>query len=225
MTNLFEEGAPITSAWFLDDAVNPSAYVLNRQAQTLTLYGLWHLNGKQVDVWCNGLDAGNGYTNSSGTFVPYTVTNGSLVVPVDGTANPLLTDITIAPAVGAATLQVVVGFSFTSQGQKLRVAEQKDSGAATGQALGHMSRTQQFAALLQDTQGISFGSVFGTTLKPAYPKQDNGVILAANVLFTGVYWDTVTCPYTRSDPHLCWQITRPYPATIPALNGFMETQG
>src|SRR5262249_7958090 len=53
MTNLWEEGSDRADAWFLDDAVRPSSFLA---ASTLTLYGLWHLNGKTVTVYAAGVD-------------------------------------------------------------------------------------------------------------------------------------------------------------------------
>jgi hypothetical protein len=43
-------------------------------------------------------------------------------------------------------------------------------------------------------------------------------------LYSGLLWDTVDDDGTGFDGQLCWQITRPYPASIQAIGGFIKTQ-
>lgn len=226
LTNIWEEGSALTQAWYLDDAVVPSSYTYDLNAQTLTLNGLWHLNGKTVSAWVAGLDAGD-----------YTVTNGSIVVPLDGTANSidrtsLLTVAKIQPYLAA--LPAVVGFTYNSDGQVLRPGPQKDSGAANGPAFGKISRAHQIAVLLVDTvggmfgnagAGIAFGSFFDTNMKwPAMIRTPDQKILTADTLFSGVFWTPLENPYTFDEGQLCWRISRPYPATIAAISAFQQTQ-
>jgi hypothetical protein len=82
MTDLFDANSPITSSWFVDDAVTPSGC----QVQTIngktgvTFYGLWHLNGKTVSVSVGGLDVGD-----------FAIASGSVFVPFGSDANGLFT--------------------------------------------------------------------------------------------------------------------------------------
>jgi hypothetical protein len=216
LTDLWEEGSPVTSSWYLDDAVRPSSYTWDLVAKTVTLNGMWHLNGKFISVFMAGVDAGD-----------YTVINGSVTVPIDGTANSLLTVQTVQPFLAA--LPAVIGFTYNSDGQVLRGGPQKNSGAATGPAFGKVSRAHKIAVLVQDTaggnagRGLMFGSFFDQ-LKPALFRTPNQKLIAENVLFSGVYKTTVDNPYTYDEAQLCWRISRPYPATIAAFSAFQMTQ-
>lgn len=225
LTNMWEEGNALTTAWYLDDAVAPS-YTYDLNALTLTLNGLWHLNGKTVTAFVTGLDAGD-----------YTVANGSITVPLNGSANSIdqtsmVTVANLQPYLAA--LPAVVGFTYNSDGQVLRPGPQKDSGAANGPAFGKVSRTHQIAVDLVDTVGgmfgsagvgVAFGSAFTSPMNwPALPRTPNQTIYTANTLFNGVLWTPLEQPYTFDDGQLCWRISRPYPATIAAISAFRHTQ-
>lgn len=221
MTNIWEEGDDITSAWHLDDAVAPSSMSINFATNQLTANGLWHLNGKSVAAFVAGIDAGN-----------YTVANGSITVPLDGTANPLLSLI-YTPGQVTASSPVVVGFPYNSDGQLLRLAQQKESGAVTGAALGKMSRTHEAAVLVTDAaggntqKGLMFGADFGTTLLPALFRQfyPSGALLPENQLFTGVYRASIKAPHSIDNDRLTFRAARMLPATICAIGTFQDTEG
>lgn len=57
LTDIPDETATLSSSWFLDDAVNPSSITVG--ASSVTIHGLWHLNGKTVQVFAGGLDLGD----------------------------------------------------------------------------------------------------------------------------------------------------------------------
>lgn len=57
LTDIPNETTPFLSSWFLDDAVNPTSVINNGTG--LTINGLWHLNGKTVQVFAGGLDCGD----------------------------------------------------------------------------------------------------------------------------------------------------------------------
>jgi hypothetical protein len=65
LTDTPDEFSPLASAWFLDDAVNPTSTSTSNAASAgapyggLTINGLWHLNGKTVQVFAGGLDCGD----------------------------------------------------------------------------------------------------------------------------------------------------------------------
>lgn len=87
MQPVFEETDLITQGWFVDSGVSPAA------AEVLTVnghlsvvyYGLMNLAGKTLTVVIGGIDAGDYVVSATGT----------ITVPIDGTANPLLTQATL----------------------------------------------------------------------------------------------------------------------------------
>jgi len=116
-----------------------------------------------------------------------------------------------------------VGYTYTSQGQILRPLAPAETGAQNGPALGKTRRIHQHAALLQDTQGIYFGSDFShLNVSPLY-SAGGTVPLTPLQLKSGVVWTTVDDAYSF-DGMLCWQITRPYPATVLSVESFLHTQ-
>lgn len=230
MNSLFDVDDTITEASFLDNAIVPSGGVLS--GTTLTLYGLWHLNGKKVTAWVGGMDAGD-----------YTVSSGSIAVSID--TDPLNPDTltsaylqSIASPVNWDTLGMtftqsginytvpcVVGFTFTSQGQVLRPDAIEQNRSPTGPGAGKVRRHHQFAMLLKNTQGLSVGTNLANPAKmhALQFKSLGGTAYHKTQLFSGVYQDTVddTGSY---DGMLCWQVTRPYPASLVALTGFLNMQ-
>lgn len=219
LTDLFDEDAALTTAWFLDDAVAPSSYTYDLTLKVVILNGLWHLNGKTVSVFMAGLDAGD-----------YVVSGGQITVHIDGSANPYLTSDFVQPFL--TDLPAVVGFTYNSDAQVLRPGPQKNSGAANGPAFGKVSRAHQIAALVEGTvgslngttaAGLQFGSFFDK-LNPAIFRNPDQSIIPPTGVFDGVYWSPVDNPYTFDEGQLCWRISRPVPATIAAFSAFQMTQ-
>ena len=122
------------------------------------------------------------------------------------------------------TIPAVVGFTYTSQGQLLRPVFPQEAGAANGPALGKTRRNHMVALLLASNiyGTLKLGTTF-TDLRGVYPKSTGGKPFDTKTLFSGVYWDTVEDDYSF-DGMLCWQITRPLPATISSIQGFINTQ-
>jgi hypothetical protein len=120
------------------------------------------------------------------------------------------------------TIPAVVGFTYTTQGQLLRPAAREDTGSANGPGFGKTKRNHMFAVQLQDSQGVSFGTDF-TKLHTAAFKTKGGTAYTPAQLFSGIYWNTIDSDY-NFDSQLCWQVTRPYPCTVTALGGFINTQ-
>jgi hypothetical protein len=63
-------------------------------------------------------------------------------------------------------------------------------------------------------------------MRPAKFKSLNGngaIVLPMATLYTGEHSDTVEGDYNL-DGMLAFQITRPYPATVTAFGGFLQTQ-
>lgn len=225
MESVFDVDSPITSGWFCDDAIVPSGGTIVAAGvnSTLTFYGLWHLNGETVTVWCGGIDVGD-----------FTVASGAVTVPIDNDVAGIFTSayllsISSTTAYGAKatlidspygriTVPAVVGFTYTSQGQVLR-PDWQEGNMGTSQA--KPGRIHQFGGLLAGCQGISFGTSF-SRLHSANFKKANGTALTALELFTGVYWETVDDDW-NFDSMLCWEISRPYPSGVASISGFIQT--
>lgn len=228
LTNIYEEGDALADAWYLDDAVVPasttSSDVTPLPYGGLTLNGLWHLNGKTVQVFAAGLDCGQRSPGAE-TFTDFVVSNGSLTVPyADGvSAGPgagLFTFDFAAAAVAAG--QIVVGFTYTSDGQIVRPNTPQESGARNGPAFGKKRRSQKYAILVEATAGLSIGTTF-TGLYPILFKDVTGIALAAGQTYSGVYKDTLKDDYSY-DGMLCWRVTRPFPANVMAIGPSLHTQ-
>lgn len=231
LTDTLPEGAALTDAAYCDDAVTASSTVSSNTPVAgapyggLTLNGLWHLNGKTVTAWLGGLDCGD-----------YTVANGSITVPYGdsvsaGTGTGLFTAAYVQSFTGA--MPMVVGFTFTSQGQATRPNSPAESGARNGPALGKKRRTHEYAAQLEGAgfDGGKRGSImFGTDqnfakLHPALFRQPNDSPYTVQQQFDGIYANTIRDVVTLGyDSMMCWKITRPYPANLVALAAFIATE-
>lgn len=210
LTNLFEEGDDLENAWQLDDAAVPSMTqsIVLGGVSSFQLSGLWHLNGETVSVFAGGLDCGD-----------YPVANGQCAVPF-GAAGGLFTPAFVASF--ADGIPIVVGFTFTSDGQLVRPAVPAESGARTGPAIAKTRRSQYVAALLVSARGISFGTDF-SKMNAARLGSRGGTPTPITQLYSGVFRDSITDDYSF-DSMLAWRITRPYPAMIAAAGAFLQTQ-
>jgi hypothetical protein len=216
LADSLDEGASLIDANYLDDAITPSSTSTSNSTPApyggLTLNGLWSLNGQTVTAWLAGLDCGD-----------YTVANGSITVPYgDGIAAGTAGGLFTAAAWNANPI-ALVGFTYTSQGQIVRVHAPQESGARSGPALGKKRRHHYFMALLEGTQGVSFGTDFATNLLPAIFRYDGGKVYPINQQFSGVWRDAVRNDYDF-DGMLCWEVTRPYICNIAAIGGALQTQ-
>lgn len=120
------------------------------------------------------------------------------------------------------TVPGVVGFTYTSQGQLLRPVAPQATGARNGPAFGKNRRNHRYAMSVANTQGISIGTTFAN-VRPALFKTLGGTAYKGNQLYTGEHSATVEDTYSY-DGMLCWQVTRPLPATMTAFGGFIETE-
>jgi hypothetical protein len=221
MTDVLDEGSTPQQAWYLDDAVVPTSTVAAGPTGPmpyggLTLNGLWHLNGKTVTAWLGGLDCGD-----------YLVANGSITVPYGdgvsaGTASGLFTAAFVA-SFGVGGMPMVVGFTYTSDGQTVRPNSPQESGARAGPALGKTRRNHLIAMQVEGTNGLSIGSDFAN-LKPAlFSASPGGPTIAVNQQFSGVFYDSFSDDYSL-DGMVAWRVTRPYICNIAAIGPALQTQ-
>lgn len=222
MTDAPSEAAALSSAWFLDDAVNPTSVSVG--ASSMTINGLWHLNGKTVQVFAGGLDLGD--NGDEGSLTDFVVANGSITVPYgDGvSAGPGKGLFTHDFASGLALTSIVVGFTYNSDGQVVRLVSQADTGSRNGPSLGAPSRTHRAALKFVNSKGVSIGGNFSRL----YPCQfKNGIDsvrdLPVLATYSGVFYDQVKDDFTYDDS-LCWRISRPFPATVTAVGINLRTE-
>src|ERR1700688_1320955 len=117
----------------------------------------------------------------------------------------------------------LAGYSYTSQGQLLRPLQPQETGAVNGPALGKTRRSQEIAVSFVNSQGVSIGTDFTTSLHAAAFASPGGTPYTKLQLFSDIYWTKLEDNYSfNSQP--TWQITRPYPVTINAVEVFLSTQ-
>jgi hypothetical protein len=205
--------------------------------QTLTIWGLYHLTGETVAVNLGALDLGDFVVAADGSVTV------SLVVTVNQTAAWSAAEliamndqygegtmlIQVNPGTGAVFVNVpcVVGQAYVSQGQRLRLTTMQDAKTRTGPALGMIRRVHEYAALLENTVEISFGtSLTPTPAGNMDPWDQIDPATGSAIDVTAGYSGVITGHPNDApgyDGMLCWQIVRPYPATVCSVTSFLET--
>ena len=233
LTTMMDDTDPLTSAWFLDDAIVPSSakqITLADGRPGIRFYGLHHLNNKKVTAFIGGLDCGD-----------YLLRDGHLDVPYGADPDKLFTweylqaqrvsGVTFPYAVSIDSDQfptpAVIGCNYVSQAQLLRPVsnnpELGGTGAQNGPAFGKLRRLHKFAMLI--VAAVKFG--VGTdlsTMRPANLRtKGGGKPYPAGQLFAGMHRDTVDGG-DDLDGMLTVEITRPYPFSMAAIGGFIETK-
>lgn len=232
LTDTPDENTALGDNWLLDGAVTPASTSTTSAASAgapyggLTINGLWHLNGQTVQVFAGGLDCGDRGDNAT-TYTDFTVENGSITVPYgDGAvAGPGRGRFTAAFAAG--DIQIVVGMTYTSDGQVVRPMTQADSGARNGPAFAKLSRGHRYGVSLIGVPpgAIKFGGDLTKTMFPAlFRDARNTVQTDPLVTFTGIHQDALQDDYDYENGALAWRITRPLPATIAAIGTNLATQ-
>ena len=212
-TNLHvvEQMIPLKSVpWFLDHAAEPSGFLV--VGNTVEFYGYEYLNDQTVTVYAGGLDCGD-----------YVVADGKVVVPfgngvTGGTGGGKFTEAFLTDDV-----LVIIGYSYTSRGQRLRPMAREDTGTQYGLfALGKTRRAHNYATMLKGSKGLSVGTDFDH-LRTCQFSTPGGRRLGPLEFFSGIWRDTLDDDFSY-DSMLCWQVSRPYPVTMMALGAFLRTQ-
>ena len=230
LTQSMDELSPLSASWFLDDAIVPSSApsssdpIEGAPYGGLTINGLWHLNGKTIQVFAGGLDCGDRGAGTSG-HTDFVVTKGSCFVPFGdgvsaGSGRGLFTAQFVA---SLAQFPIVVGFTFTSQGQLVRPIAPPDTGARNGPGFGKIGRAHRYAMLVVNTLGMSVGANLAKKLYPANFKKENGAPLDPLTTFSGIHQDALQDDYGYNSA-LCWQVERPFPANVIAIGPNLSTQ-
>jgi hypothetical protein len=113
-----------------------------------------------------------------------------------------------------------IGFTYTSKGQLLRPDFGNDAGTQNGPAFGKKRRLHWWAAALYRARSISVGTDFAK-LKPVKLASPGGIAVAAPGLYSGIVTDTIDNDYSF-EGQIAWQITRPYPAMVLTVGGYLE---
>lgn len=110
----------------------------------------------------------------------------------------------------------IVGNTYTSQGQILRPLSPSESMTQSGPSLGKFRRGTYAGVLFQDAQGTSIGVDFFKMRSCQFKTPGGANALPLTQTFSGVHWAPVDAQ-ENYDNLWCWQITRPYPCTVVAV--------
>lgn len=201
--------------------------------------GLYFAVGYTASVSVAGLDCGDYVVAESGTVTvpinsdPDKNFNGAYlsqfdVGPFDKTTyGDQTTRIDLANGSGGIItvyVPVIIGFTYPSWGAILRAVGEDQTKTTQGPALGKTRRAHWIAALLRNTQGVTFGTESGNWYSTTLTDKtgDPTHALLKNQLFSGV-WAAPISDSDTFDSLLAWNVVRPYACSVVALNGFIET--
>ncbi len=201
----------------------------------LTFYGFHSLIGYTVSAFVCGLDCQDYVVAADGSItVPYQSDPDGLFTAAYAInlaqnlpANILfwgnwgISGVNVTISGTTYNIPVAIGCTYTSQGQILRPDEPAQG--QNGPGPGKTRRNHWIAAKLVNaiSGGVSFGSDFGATLKPAYLPGDGTARFNGATLFSGVYQGPVI-DGPSFDGMISWQITRPLPCTVTSVSGFID---
>lgn len=167
-----------------------------------------------------------GYTSGAGAPVGL---NGTVSYGTEwgrlGNVNGFSGQTSITTDYNFPVMPMCVGFTYTSQGQRLRPVAPEESGARNGPAFAKTRRNHKTGFQLANAQAISICTQFTdqTKVRPLILKSDRVTTNAIDSLFTGVERQEVDDDNSY-DGMVGWQISRPYPCTVTAVGGFIHTQ-
>lgn len=210
-------------------------------AGTRTVYVLNTTNGQINHYTINGVNVANGGQISdslTGTMIAFSIYDPSTTglqapTPLPGTPSAFtnwgkigLGNVNFGTTVqvSSVTIPCVIGYTYTTRGQIVRPATPVETGSQNGPAQGKTRRSQMFSVLLAAAiyGTLSFGTIFGK-LRPANFKTPGGQPVPTNTLFSGIHWNTLEDGYDF-DGMIAWEITRPLPANVVSIGGFIHTQ-
>jgi len=222
LTDVQDELTPLAASWFLDDAVLPTAAF---GATSVVLSGLPYQDGKVVQVFSAGLDCGD--TGEGRAYSDFTVTGGAITVPYGDseTAGPGRGLFTQAQATAAAAAgQLIVGFTYNSDGQIVTPMTQAETGARNGPAFAKLKRGHRWGLKLVNTLGLSIGGDF-TKLRPIrFTKGDKNTNIAPLTTFTGVVANPLDDNYDYESGTPAWRVARPFPANVVIVGSNLASQ-
>lgn len=197
---------------------------------SLVFYGLADHIGETRTAFIAGLDCGDYVVdNFGGVTVPFgSDPDGSFtpsfVITNSGDTSPRAVTVTFtylgSPV--TVTIPVVIGFTYTSEGQTLRPATEADIKSPQGSGLAKMRRSAQVGVLFDQVVRVNLGTTFDTLDEVDF-RDPRGDVVGFNQMFSGVYWDTLKDNYSF-EGGVAWQVLRPYPCAVMSVTGFLKTQ-
>ena len=177
--------------------------------------------GKVFDAATESVTLGpTGYQLSSSAAM-HLADDGTLVFvgygPEDGVileVGEMATPSEAVTEVDDAHIDAIIGCGYKSRGRKLR--PEIGVGNAVGAGTGKTRRTDQYAMILFQTQGLSVGTEFGN-LFPAVLTQADA--FGRRPLFDGTHHGSLQDSYSF-DSFISWEQDRPLPGTVTAVAGF-----
>jgi hypothetical protein len=228
LTPLMDETDPLTSAWFLDAAVTPQAASMTSNA--VTFYGLNYLDGRIVSVFAAGVDCGDWLVENGQVTIPLgtsdPISGYTFDIPQFKILQPLIStfenSVTIVSSGVDYVIPCVIGFNYQSQGQLCRPMLPVDTGAKNGPGFAKKKRTARYGINLVGSLGVQVGTDFANTL-PVPVLSPGGNLPPYLSTFSGIKRETLKNDFSF-DSMLCWQTTRPFPATVTTFGGFINTE-
>jgi hypothetical protein len=229
ITTLMDENDPLMQAYFLDCAVAPGAASLTNNA--VTFYGLSYLNGRTVSVFAAAVDCGDYLVENGQVTVPLgtldPISGYTFDIPQFNLLQPLVSEFEdhFVVIIGSGiiyTIPCVIGFNYQSQGQLCRPMLPADTGARNGPGFAKKRRSARYGINLVGSLGVQVGTDFDNML-PVSVTSPMGKNLPYLSMFSGIKRETLKDDFSF-DTMLCWQTTRPYPATVVTFGGFITTE-
>lgn len=229
-TQLLDPSSPLTSSWFVDDAVVPSGLSVAtvNGKQGVYLYGLWHLNGKTVSVVVGGLDCGDYPVSLGSLFAPFGSDPGQLFTlaylqSISGTyglGTYLDDSIPVAPSTGSlqlAAYALPAGADTVSGVDNFTAAPNWTTGdvyfvkdqlnGAAGSGIRHFT----IATPQPQTSDVSFATLLPTSPNTTYTGSSGSSPNDVNQLTAGpdgnLYYVTQTGAVNQINP-ANWNITK-----------------
>ncbi len=228
LTDVQDELTPLAQSWYLDDAVRPTVALSTNH---VVLSGLPWPDGTVVQVFAAGFDCGdNGkYPPGVGPYSDFTVAGGAVTVTFgdgilvngSGPGRGLFTR-AVATAAAAAG-QIVVGFTYDSDGQIVRPMTQAETGARNGPAFAKLSRGHRYGMKLVNTAGLSVGGSFDKMLPVAMKKGKSVFNIDPGTTYTGIAFGELLDDYDYEGGTPAWRVSRPFPANIVIIGSNLST--
>ncbi len=140
----------------------------------------------------------------------------------DASGNPPFLKLTASSGADPYCAPFAVGSTYCSVGQIVRPLTPPESGTQSGPSLGKNRRMVYAAPLLENAKGVSMGVDFFKMRPLAFMSAGGTVPLADTETFSGVYWGTVDAE-SNYDNLWCFEICRPYPCTLTAVECQLTT--
>lgn len=196
----------------------------------IVFQGLQYLAGKTVSVLCCGYDCGDLVVDKYGQVtVPFNASTGFTTGYVSGASSQgaygqseTIVALTVSNVLSTLYIPVVIGAAITSQGQLLRPLVVPGM-SQKGPTLGMNRRGYQYAMHVVNAAQISAGTNLSTLYAVPLRQADRMTALNIGTSFTGVVWDNLSDDYDF-DGMFCWQINRPFAATVVSVNVFCEAE-